>query len=501
MHISHLSFKGIRGYSTETSFELSPTTNYFVGENNSGKSSILDAIHYLRNDTRTPEDTFTIGLDESYVEATLSFAPDEAEAPLGDDYAKLENFFSHNGDRDTIRIRRQSYDDNVISSQTGKKSKITTKNILIQNPETNKFENPTGIAALVQRLFDTCFIYADEQVADHADMAKTKTLGKLISAQLSAIEEGAPWQQYIASHTALFESKGAGTVQEQLQTTAERVSTLMREQYGETTVTFAFTPPEAQALLKSGQVIISEPQETIAEMPLENKGTGMQRAFMLALLQVVAETSTNGHSATIYGLDEPETWLHPRAQIQLSKALSQLSANGRQILICSHSPYMLKNIDGTQDRVFIVERTQCTHRITLEEQFRTGILPHISLNAINYFAFNLPTTEFLDELYGEFQESARGKNSSLSEKQIIEELNQCGITKSKQWQRNTGNLTSYPVQICVYIRNYIHHPENTCNDEYTETELGDAIRDLISAIKCAKKKLQSQSTSTTPPSS
>ena len=500
MHISHLSFKGIRGYSTETSFDLSPTTNYFVGENNSGKSSILDAIHYLRNDAKTSEDTFTIGLDESYVEATLSFAPNEAKEILGEEYKKLEKFFSHSDGRDTIHIRRQSYDDTVISSQTGKPSKITTKNILILNPQTDKFENPTGIPALAQRLFDTCFIYADEQVANHADMAKTKTLGKLISEQLISIEEGAPWQQYMASHAALFESTGAGTVQEQLQTTAKRVSALMSEQYGDTSITFAFTPPETQALLKSGHVFISEPQEAIAEMPLENKGTGMQRAFMLALLQVVAETSKEGPSGMVYGLDEPETWLHPRAQLQLSKALSQLSANGRQILICSHSPYMLKSIDIKKDRVFIVERTEGTHKITLEEQLRTDFLPHISLNAINYFAFNLPTTEFLDELYGEFQESVRGKNSSLSEKQIIEELNQCGIKKSKQWQRNTGNLTSYPVQICVYIRNYIHHPENTCNNEYTETELRDAIKDLISALKYAKKKLQSQSASTTSPS-
>ena len=115
MHISHLSFKGIRGYSTETSFELSPTTNYFVGENNSGKSSILDAIFYLRNGTSTPDETFTIGIDKSYVEATLSFAPDEAKDALGDEYKKLEDFFSHNGDRDTIRIRRQSYDEDVLN--------------------------------------------------------------------------------------------------------------------------------------------------------------------------------------------------------------------------------------------------------------------------------------------------------------------------------------------------------------------------------------------------
>lgn len=486
MHISHLSFKGIRGYSTEVSFNLSPATNYFVGENNSGKSSILDAINYLRNNTNSPEDTFTIGIDESYVEATLSFAANEAKDTLGDDYKKLETFFSHNDHWDTLHIRRQSYDDTVTNSKTGKSSKITTKNILIRNPETKEFENPTGIAALVQRLFDTCFIYADEQVANHADMAKTKTLGKLISEQLSSIEEGNPWQQYIASHAALFESTGAGTVQEQLQTTAQRVSALMSDQYGDTSVTFAFTPPETQALLKSGHVFISEPQETIAEMPLENKGTGMQRAFMLALLQVVAETSNNAHSGTVYGLDEPETWLHPRAQVQLSQALSKLSANGRQILIFSHSPYMLKNIDAFKDLVYIVKRTNGAHTITLEKNFRTQPQQHITLNAINYYAFQLATPEFLDELYGYFQELIAGPASSLKEKQICSELEQCGIQATHNWINNKNPKNPYRVQISVYIRNSIHHPENSLNAPYNYAQLVDAIEELISAINFKK---------------
>lgn len=488
MHISHLSFKGIRGYSTKTSIDLSPATNYFVGENNSGKTSILDAINYLRNDTNTAKDIFTIGIDESYVEATLSFAPDEAKDALGNNYTKLEDFFSHTDNRDTIHIRRQSYENTVINSKTGKSSKFTTKNIFIRNPETERFDNPTGIAALIQHMFDTCFIYADEKVADHADMGKSKTLGKLISEQLSTIEEGAPWQQYIASHAALFESTGSGTVQEQLQTTAERVSALMSDQYGDTSISFAFTPPETQALLKSGQVFISEPQETIDEMPLENKGTGMQRAFMLALLQVVAETSGNAHSGTIYGLDEPETWLHPRAQAQLSQALSNLSSNGRQIFILSHSPYMLKNINPKKDRVYIVERTRGTHTITLEKNFRTQPQQHITLNAINYYAFKLATPEFLDELYARFQEVTAGANSSLSENEICEQLNQCGIQATHDWidNRNKNKIKCKKRQISIYVRNSIHHPENSMNTPYTQTQLRDAIEELISAINFKK---------------
>lgn len=482
MHISQLTFKGIRGYSQEVTLHLSPTTNYFVGENNSGKSSILDAICYLRNDTRTPDETFTIGLDKSYVEATLAFANDEAEHTLATDYKKLESYFTQSGPWNLIDIRRQSYEDTVTNSKTNKPSKITTKNILIRNPNNAEWENPTGIAALVQRLFDTCFIYADEQVSEHADMAKTKTLGKLISAQLCSIEEGDPWKQYIASHAALFEATGTGTVQEQLQTTAERASALMSDQYGSTAITFSFTPPETQALLKSGEVLIEEPNEAMSRMPLQNKGTGMQRAFMLALLQVVAETSSTAHSTTVYGLDEPETWLHPRAQVQLSQALSRLSANGSQILVFSHSPYMLKHVDTKCDFVYIVERHDGKHTISLEDSFRTKILPNVSLNAINYFAFKLPTVEFLDELYGRFQEVVTNNKSSLREEDIVKELTRRKVTTSMTWTRNTKTPKSYPVQTCVYIRNYIHHPENKYNNMYTEVELQLAIQELISAI-------------------
>ena len=389
---------------------------------------------------------------------------------------------------ETLHIRRQSYEDTVLNSKTGKTSKVSTKNILIRNPETEKYENPTGIPALAQRLFDTCFIYADEQVANHADMAKTKTLGKLISEQLSSIEEGTPWQEYIASHAALFESTGAGTVQEQLQTTAERVSALMSDQYGDTSITFNFTPPETQALLKSGQVFISEPEETITKMPLENKGTGMQRAFMLALLQVVAETSDNAHSGTVYGLDEPETWLHPRAQAQLSQALSKLSANGRQIFILSHSPYMLKNIETKKDRVYIVERIKGTHTITLESNFRTQPQQYITLNAINYYAFKLATPEFLDELYARFQEVIAGTNSSLTENEICEQLEQSGIQATHVWidNRNKNKIKRKQRQISIYVRNSIHHPENSMNAPYTQSQLRDAIEELISAIESRK---------------
>ena len=143
---------------------------------------------------------------------------------------------------------------------------------------------------------------------------------------------------------------------------------------------------------------------------------------------------------------------------------------------------MLKHFDPNSDFIYIVERHNGKHTISLEDSFRSNILPNVSLNAINYFAFKLPTTEFLDELYGRFQEIVTNNKSSLREEDIVKELTRRQVTTSMTWTRNTKNLKSYPVQTCVYIRNYIHHPENKFNKAYSQMELQRAIQELISAI-------------------
>ena len=150
---------------------------------------------------------------------------------------------------------------------------------------------------------------------------------------------------------------------------------------------------------------------------------------------------------------------------------------------------MLKHVNTKSDFVYIVDRHNGKHTISREESFRTNILPKVSLNAINYFAFKLPTTEFLDELYGRFQEVVQGTNASLTEKKMHEELNIAQIPATKTWiynrldKSNPSQNARSMRQTCIYIRNYIHHPENTLNKPYTDAELHTAIEELIRAIR------------------
>ena len=56
-----------------------------------------------------------------------------------------------------------------------------------------------------------------------------------------------------------------------------------------------------------------------------------------------------------------------------------------------------------------------------------------------------------------------------------------GATKDKKWIRLSCGEQQLPCDVTLqtYIRNFIHHPENTYNAEYSEDELRQSISDMI----------------------
>jgi predicted ATP-dependent endonuclease of OLD family len=77
-----------------------------------------------------------------------------------------------------------------------------------------------------------------------------------------------------------------------------------------------------------------------AKVPLQNRGMGVRRLVMVAFLKYMADKSRRKGSpkSMIFGIEEPETYLHPRAQRLLIESLRTLREGGYQIIITSHSP-------------------------------------------------------------------------------------------------------------------------------------------------------------------
>jgi energy-coupling factor transporter ATP-binding protein EcfA2 len=78
------------------------------------------------------------------------------------------------------------------------------------------------------------------------------------------------------------------------------------------------------------------------KVPIAQKGTGYRRLLMVAQLRYLAKKGNKTN--TIYAIEEPETYLHPKAQDELLEALKIIS-DQNQIIITTHSPIFAGNVE------------------------------------------------------------------------------------------------------------------------------------------------------------
>tara|TARA_R110001592_G_scaffold58129_1_gene176423 strand:- start:3070 stop:4995 length:1926 start_codon:yes stop_codon:yes gene_type:complete len=104
------------------------------------------------------------------------------------------------------------------------------------------------------------------------------------------------------------------------------------------------------------------------ESELSRFGHGMQRSYLLTLLQELAVLEDKNTPTLIMAIEEPELYQHPPQARYLSEVLQELSDESSQIIVCSHSPYFIPGDDF--------------HTVRLVRE--TGSPPYSSVTSLNY---------------------------------------------------------------------------------------------------------------------
>lgn len=81
---------------------------------------------------------------------------------------------------------------------------------------------------------------------------------------------------------------------------------------------------------------------------LARMGHGLQRSYLLALLQELADSEAEGAPTLILGCEEPELYQHPPQARHLAAVFSELAIGNNQILVTTHSPLFVSG-DGFED--------------------------------------------------------------------------------------------------------------------------------------------------------
>lgn len=193
-------------------------------------------------------------------------------------------------------------------------------------------------------------------------------------------------------------------------------------------------------------------------IPLANRGDGIRFFAQSQMFRQLAEKENKRN--LLLAFEEPETHLHPSAQIEMYETIKALSEKvNYQVIITTHSPYIVK--EQAKDKILpiVVLRDEENNVSTISKLDET-VLSHddyVSMNEINYIAFEEPSVEYHQELFAFLQggEHTVDQVDNLFEKKY--DWFQVD-NKGKLVTKNDGSPIRKRHSLPYCVRNQIDHP-------------------------------------------
>ncbi|MFP9114908.1 ATP-dependent nuclease [Flavobacterium sp. RHBU_3] len=323
MKITRIKIENFR--SIEKSEFSTKDFNIFVGQNNCGKTNFFEAVQFFFN-----------GVSRGGSLDQLRFKRDPQKEIL----VELEFSGALNG---ADKMRNEANKTKILAALDGNDI------VVVQRSSTNVAKrkvfvngnpvNPgTGFdAAFNDFLPKFEYIHTKQYYDSVSKWSKTTPIGIMLSGVLNAIlEEDPKYKEFQEKFRELFEDENS-EIRAKFEAMGDTVKVHLEKQFPDTSkVKFEVTAPAFDDLLKSFETSIDDGVETSAE----EKGDGMQRALMLAIIQAYADFRKKNDDigkSFLFFIDEAELHLHPSAQRNLKEVLYELSQDTDQVFINTHS--------------------------------------------------------------------------------------------------------------------------------------------------------------------
>ncbi|MBS1753074.1 MAG: AAA family ATPase [Bacteroidetes bacterium] len=318
--------------------------NICVGQNNCGKTNFFEAIEFFFNGIGRGGNVEDLkfkreAANEIVVEVSFSGAIAGA-AQMQNQTNKTKIETALNGS-DTVMFRR--------SSTVPNKRKMFVGGVEVQPG--------TGFDAALNDFLPKFEYISTKQYYDSvAKYAKTTPIGIMLSGVLTTIlQSNQQYQEFQAKFRELFEDDSS-QIKAEFEAIGNKVKLYLEKQFPDTTkVKFEVSAPAFDDLLKNFETTVDDGVETLAE----EKGDGMQRALMLAIIQAYADfrkLNDDLGKSFLFFIDEAELHLHPTAQRKLKNVLHTLSQSTDQVFINTHSSVFVAD-NYTGQTIFKVEKS------------------------------------------------------------------------------------------------------------------------------------------------
>lgn len=361
MKLVSVTVKNFRSYvvgqnDTPPTLAVGEGLNLLVGPNNCGKSNLLRAVALALEkhpaEAFNPQTDIPAQLTWAYPTITLHFRCSRRQS-VEDTLLKYAQAYEDSTQSATI----SSYAANDQVRLRVSFSKSAAPNVVLLARGAG---NRQGDAELLEKAltqFRKCvrFVYLK------SGESLTKFLGGAFRELLHTV-----LRDHLKDHFTQAEARREeyvlGLVEELLQPLQTHAFDELRDVMAEIT-SLSIVPhvPTVAETLAKADIMVSDAADTA----LVNKGTGVRGALLVALLGYLAK---NSRRSLVFAVEEPESFLHPRAQQELRRDLSDLAKRDDvTLLVTSHSPFML---DRSPSTILTPIRKDAQGRTSFGEQVR-----------------------------------------------------------------------------------------------------------------------------------
>lgn len=297
----------------------------FVGPNNVGKTNVCRAVEALFNKFSEADKSFN---EDAETLIRLEFTSTEFEK-------SIETYVQP--DKQRVYKSYIESGNKVFAQRTDSES---ISKIFFKNAE-GEFVNQSGIDAPFSKWMKFRSVTPELSTEEVTKYGSTSILGDLLNKIFQEIETEDKYEDLKTIFRDLFEEDSV--FEKKSAEISKSVSSFVKNSYGEVGVNFKPERPDISQLTKNVKTIIEDGNHT---SEISQKGSGLQRAVILALIQTYAQSfEKSEHKKPFYlVIDEPELSLSAQGQKKLLKALRVISQN-EQIFLITHSPYFVNWLD------------------------------------------------------------------------------------------------------------------------------------------------------------
>lgn len=383
MQLVAIKLENFRAYTTETEISINDLT-VILGQNDAGKSSILDALNIFFNEPKGhPEaDDFNVasGLDSVSITCIFDDLPesviiDEATpTTLKDEYLlnsrgllEVKKVYPKSGKAKVFAVAHHPQHQTCLDLLTLTNTKLKTKaNSLGVDMESVDQRVNTQLRMAI---WDAC---EDLELGD-ADIELAKESAKAVWEKLKPqmpvyalfkSDRPSTDQDAEAQDPMKIAIKEAiATQQVELEEIRTKVEMQVQGIANKTVEKIMEMSPDLASQLnprvktKNWDTLFSVSLTGDEDIPINKRGSGTRRLVLLNFFRAKAEQdSEEKGTGIIYAIEEPETSQHPNNQKMLVEAFEELIADGTcQVLLTTHTPVLARCFKC--ERICIVENT------------------------------------------------------------------------------------------------------------------------------------------------